>query len=100
MDASLMAEMKTMTEENRHLKKMYAKMAMQNELLKDALGKKLEAVSASGGHACTPSAGCKLCACLPDIPDQRKLLLKWPFPFQHFGLSARWSGSSNGGASR
>ena len=27
-------------EENRRLKKMYAEMAMQNELLKDALGKK------------------------------------------------------------
>ena len=40
MDASLMAEMKAMAEENRRLKKMYAEMAMQNELLKDALGKK------------------------------------------------------------
>jgi putative transposase len=28
-----------MAEENRRLKKMYAEMAMQNELLKDALGK-------------------------------------------------------------
>ncbi|NWG92814.1 MAG: IS3 family transposase [Parvularculaceae bacterium] len=41
MDASLMSEMKAMAEENRRLKKMYAEMAMQNELLKDALGKKL-----------------------------------------------------------
>jgi hypothetical protein len=40
MDASLMSEMKAMAEENRRLKKMYAEMAMQNELLKDALGKK------------------------------------------------------------
>lgn len=40
MDASLMGEMKAMAEENRRLKKMYAEMAMQNELLKDALGKK------------------------------------------------------------
>ena len=40
MDASLMSEMKTVAEENRRLKKMYAEMAMQNELLKDALGKK------------------------------------------------------------
>jgi len=40
MDASLMAEMKAMADENRRLKKMYAEMAMQNELLKDALGKK------------------------------------------------------------
>jgi putative transposase len=39
MDASLMGEMKTLAEENRRLKKMYAEMAMQNELLKGALGK-------------------------------------------------------------
>ena len=32
MDASLMGEMKAMAEENRRLKKMYAEMAMQNEL--------------------------------------------------------------------
>ncbi len=40
MDASMMSDMKSMAEENRRLKKMYAEMAMQNELLKDALGKK------------------------------------------------------------
>jgi putative transposase len=40
MDASLMSEMKAMAEENRRLKKMYAELAMQNALLKDALGKK------------------------------------------------------------
>ena len=40
MDASLMSEMKAIADENRRLKKMYAEMAMQNELLKDALGKK------------------------------------------------------------
>ena len=32
MDVSLMAEMKAMAEENRRLKKMYAEIAMQNEL--------------------------------------------------------------------
>jgi putative transposase len=40
MDASMMSEMKSMADENRRLKKMYAELAMQNELLKDALGKK------------------------------------------------------------
>lgn len=40
MDASMMAEMKTMQEENRRLKKMFAELSMQNELLKEALGKK------------------------------------------------------------
>lgn len=40
MDASMISEMKAMAEENRRLKRMYADMAMQNDLLKDALGKK------------------------------------------------------------
>lgn len=40
MDASLMSEMKDMAEENRRLKHMYAEMSMQNDLLKEALGKK------------------------------------------------------------
>ncbi|WP_417255182.1 IS3 family transposase [Celeribacter sp.] len=40
MDASLIAEMKDMAEQNRRLKKMYAEMSMQNDLLKEALGKK------------------------------------------------------------
>ena len=40
VDASLIAEMKDMAEQNRRLKKMCAVMSMQNELLKEALGKK------------------------------------------------------------
>lgn len=40
MDASMMAEMKLMAEENRRLKRMYAEMSMQNDLLKEALEKK------------------------------------------------------------
>jgi putative transposase len=40
MDASMMAEMKTMQDENRRLKKMFAELSMQNELLKEVLGKK------------------------------------------------------------
>ena len=40
VDASLMSEMKDMAEENRRLKRMYAEMSMQNDLLKEALGKK------------------------------------------------------------
>ena len=40
MGASLIAEMKDMAEQNRRLKKMYAEMSMQNDLLKEALGKK------------------------------------------------------------
>ena len=40
MDASLINEMKAMAEENRRLKRMYADVSMQNDLLKEALGKK------------------------------------------------------------
>lgn len=40
MDASLITEMKAMAEENRRLKRMYADVSMQNDLLKEALGKK------------------------------------------------------------
>lgn len=40
MDASMMAAMKGVQEENRRLKKMFAELSMQNELLKEALGKK------------------------------------------------------------
>jgi putative transposase len=40
MDASMIGQMKDMAEENRRLKKMYAEMSIQNELLKEALGKK------------------------------------------------------------
>ena len=40
MDASLISEMKGIEDENRRLKKMYAELSMQNELLKEALAKK------------------------------------------------------------
>jgi len=40
MDTSMMADMKATQDENRRLKKMFAELSMQNELLKEALGKK------------------------------------------------------------
>ena len=40
MDASMVSQMKAMEDENRRLKKMSAELSMQNELLKEALGKK------------------------------------------------------------
>ena len=39
MDASLISQMKAVEDENRRLKKMFAEFSMQNELLKEALGK-------------------------------------------------------------
>ena len=40
MDASMVSQMKAMEADNRRLKRMYAEMNMQNDLLKEALGKK------------------------------------------------------------
>ena len=40
MDASMMSQMKGLEEENRRLKRMYADLSMQADLLKEALGKK------------------------------------------------------------
>jgi putative transposase len=41
MDASMVSQMKAMEEENRRLKRMYADLSMQTDLLKEALGKKV-----------------------------------------------------------
>ena len=40
MGASMISQMKALEDENQRLKKMYAEMSMQAELLKEALGKK------------------------------------------------------------
>lgn len=40
MDASMVSQMKVMEEESRRLKRMYADLSMQADLLKEALGKK------------------------------------------------------------
>ena len=40
MDTSMITQMKGIEDENRRLKKMFAELSMQNELLKEALGKK------------------------------------------------------------
>ncbi|KMK69022.1 Transposase [Puniceibacterium sp. IMCC21224] len=40
MDASMVSQMKAMEEENRRLKRMYAELSMQADLLKEALAKK------------------------------------------------------------
>ncbi len=40
MDASMVSQMKSIADENRRLKRMYAEMSMQNDLLKEVLGKK------------------------------------------------------------
>jgi putative transposase len=40
MDAFMVSSMKAMDDKNRRLKKMFAELSMQNELPKEALGKK------------------------------------------------------------
>ena len=45
MDASMVSSMRVMEDENRRLKKMFAELSMQNELLKEALGKNRPAIS-------------------------------------------------------
>ena len=47
LDASMISQMKAMDDENRRLKKMFAELSMQNELLKEALGKNRSAISVS-----------------------------------------------------
>lgn len=68
MDASLMTETKDMAEENRRLKRMYAEMSMQNDLLKEALEKSVEAVSeARDGHECDCATWGQYRAGLPGV---------------------------------
>ncbi len=40
VDASMISQMKAMEDENRRLKRMFADLSMQADLLKEALGKK------------------------------------------------------------
>jgi len=40
MDASMIGQMKSLEDENRRLKRMFADLSMQADLLKEALGKK------------------------------------------------------------
>ena len=42
MDASMISQMKALEEENRRLKRMYADLSMQTDILKEALGKKMK----------------------------------------------------------
>jgi putative transposase len=42
MDASMISQMKALEEENRRLKRMYAGLSMQTDILKEALGKKMK----------------------------------------------------------
>jgi putative transposase len=79
MDASLISQMKAMEEENRRLKRMYADLSMQADLLKEALGKSRSAISTprDGRERGGASKG-RHCAGLPDLRGQRDLLSLQP----------------------
>ncbi len=66
MEASMVPQMKAMEDENRRLKKMFAELSMQNDLLKEALGKNRSAIS-------MPRDG-RDCVGLPDVRGERDLL--------------------------
>ena len=75
MDASMVSQMKSMDDENRHLKKMYTELSMQNDLLKETLGKSDEAIPKEGdGHRCGSAAWHQHYTCLPHVFDQRDVL--------------------------
>ena len=71
----MISEMKGIEDEKRRLKKMYAELRMQNELLKEALGKNSPAIPASGyGRGCCDATRCQYRAPLPDRWGQRDVL--------------------------
>lgn len=75
MDASMISQMKALEDENHRLKKMYAEMSMQAELLKESLGKNNTAVSTPrDGRESSGVARGEHCACLPYLRSQRDLL--------------------------
>ena len=51
----MIAQMKTLEDENRRLKKMFAELSMQNELLKEALGKNVWSAPLLQGFRAWPS---------------------------------------------
>ena len=79
MDASMITQMKSIEDENRRLKKMFAELSMQNEMLKEALGKDRLAISTPrDGRNCSGAARGQRCAGLPDVRRQRDLLSLQP----------------------
>lgn len=71
MDASMISQMKALEEENRRLKKMYAEMSMQAELLKEAWEKNETAISTPGdGHVCSGVTRGECFSGLPHIQCQ------------------------------
>ena len=79
MDASLISQMKAMEDENRRLKRMYADLSIQVDLLKEALEKSNRAVSTprDGRASCGAPQG-QHSAGLPGLWCQRDVLSLQP----------------------
>jgi len=74
MDASMMSQMKALEDDNRRLKRMFADLGMQADLLREALGKSDAANSAPGvGREGSGDEGGQHCAGLSCVRRQRDL---------------------------
>lgn len=79
MGASLISPLKAIEEENRRLKRMYADLSMQADLLKEALGKNDTAISTPrDGRQSSGAPQGQHCAGLPGLWCQRDLLSLLP----------------------
>tara|TARA_R110002126_G_C10489743_1_gene503388 strand:- start:2638 stop:2862 length:225 start_codon:yes stop_codon:yes gene_type:complete len=72
----MISQLKSMDDENKRLKKMFAELNMQNDLLKEALEKSVEAVSEErDGHQRCSTTWRQSGFCLPNLFYQPALLL-------------------------
>jgi putative transposase len=75
----MIAQTKALEDENRQLKKVFAELSMQNELLKAALGKSRSAISATGdGRNSGGATRDQHRYGLPDLRGQRDVLSLQP----------------------
>ena len=78
MDASMISQMKAIEDENKRLKKIFAELSMQNELLKEALGKNRTAISTPGdGRKSSQEARRQHSHGLPKLRGERDMLSLW-----------------------
>jgi putative transposase len=63
----MISQMKSLEDENRRLKKMYAEMSMQAELLREALGNDAAISTPGDGRESSGVARGEHCACLPHV---------------------------------
>lgn len=75
MDASMMARLKELEDENRRLKKMYAEERLKAEIIQEAMAKSGKAIMPEAdGAGCSQKPKRQYTFCLPAVCCQRKLL--------------------------